>query len=126
MANETINSIPLTPPIHEVEFDVTPHGALVTTTNSFGSYSWNDVEPTMYHHLINTLLTFTASTRASADIAEWYWDFGDGTSGTGATVTHTYTTLNRGLMVHLRATATNGQVAYASMNLMLIDSGGLT
>jgi uncharacterized delta-60 repeat protein len=34
----------------------------------------------------------TASTAVSGAIVDWAWDFGDGASGTGATVTHTYDT----------------------------------
>jgi hypothetical protein len=32
----------------------------------------------------------TASTAIKGEISSWHWDFGDGTTGTGSTVTHTY------------------------------------
>jgi PKD repeat protein len=51
----------------------------------------------------------TGSTDPDGDIAAYQWDFGDGTTGTGATPSHTYTGLGP-----------------QSVTLTVIDDGGLT
>ncbi|MEO0900085.1 MAG: PKD domain-containing protein [Bacteroidota bacterium] len=38
------------------------------------------------------LVTFTDATLADTTLVNWTWDFGDGTTGTGQTVQHVYTT----------------------------------
>ncbi|MFN8602298.1 MAG: PKD domain-containing protein [Candidatus Binatia bacterium] len=45
----------------------------------------------------------------NATIASWAWDFGDGTSGTGAVVNHTYDTPGE-YFASLTVTDTNGRV----------------
>jgi PKD repeat protein len=59
-------------------------------------------------------LTFdgTASRPAVGDIVRYYWDFGDGTTATGAVVQHTYTYANR-FVVTLSVTDEGGGVGVA-------------
>lgn len=121
---ETVNLIPLTPPSLTPKFDVTPHGLVVTISNTYATYTWNsyDSVPAMYHHALNTSLTFTGSlmeTILSPVIIEWYWIFGDGSTAIGQTATHTYTILSPEVFCHLRVTDNQGTKAYASMNMLL-------
>lgn len=50
---------------------------------------------------IDTAITFTAATRPGAPIASYEWNFGDGTTGHGPVVTHTFTVANAQLRVSL-------------------------
>gem|GEM_PF-4720336 len=51
----------------------------------------------------------SASTAVSGTIVDWQWNFGDGTTGSGATVTHTYTSLGN-YFATLTVTDSNGRV----------------
>lgn len=42
--------------------------------------------------IVGDTVTFTSNSTSTGSIQSWQWDFGDDTSGEGATVTHTYTT----------------------------------
>lgn len=69
----------------------------------------------------NTLITFTAAVTldAGAQVAEYRWDFGDGSVGFGATVGHTYKVSTPETRTSLTVTDTNRQVISCSkvMNL---------
>jgi hypothetical protein len=126
---EVVTSIPRVKPTHKVSIDVTPHRGVV----SYGSYTWAEEHldddtskpvtvPAMYYHNADELLTFTATVTpglTTPNIVEYYWDFGDGVEKTGNPVTHTYTTSSPETICHCRARDANGDVAWASMNLML-------
>lgn len=97
-------------------FDVTPHGDVVT----LGDLTWEGD----YHHAVGQELTFTPVLRYfQTEVAEYFWDFGDGTYAVGdpdtGEATHTYTVANPGTIAHLRVTDAQGNRAFASMNLML-------
>jgi uncharacterized delta-60 repeat protein len=64
----------------------------------------------------------TASTANNgATIVDWFWDFGDGTTGSGATVNHTYRT-GGDFYANLTVTDSNGQVNLVPLlNLVSID-----
>jgi len=114
---ETINAykpLPL-PPVATI--DVTPHGAAVSVTTPLGTYTWPDV----FNHATSTTLTFTGtvSSMLPVTVAEWYWDFGDGTTGVGNGITHAYLYPDPSLIVNLRVTTDQGVVAYSSLPLML-------
>lgn len=62
-------------------------------------------------------VTFDAS-RSSSDIVEYLWSFGDGTTGSGLTVSHTYT--DRGTYTaFLSVTAQNGDTAQAEVTIVV-------
>lgn len=133
---ETVTSIPVPRPPFTASFTATPTGTVV----SYGAYTWaeqhlkdasgNEVVPTvvtvpaMYHHSINTALTFTAIVTPALgipNITEFYWDFGDGVkiTTTSPTITHTYRYDAPGTIAHLKATDSFGISAWSSMNMML-------
>jgi hypothetical protein len=124
--SDTINAIPTKQSGLLIRFDVTPHGAVVAAATSYDSYAWaassaHGTLPAMYYHDINATLSFDGvlvSTGLPVTVAEWFWDFGDGTTAVGQSVTHIYRYANP-TIAHLRATDTNGNQAWASMNLML-------
>ncbi|MDD5764598.1 MAG: PKD domain-containing protein, partial [Candidatus Bipolaricaulis anaerobius] len=63
------------------------------------------------------LITFDAS-RSSSGIVEYLWSFGDGTTGSGLTVSHTYT--DRGTYTaFLTVTAQNGDTAQAEVAIVV-------
>jgi len=62
-------------------------------------------------------VTFDAS-RSSSDIVEYLWSFGDGATGSGLTVSHTYT--DRGTYtVFLTVTTQNGDTAQAEVAVVV-------
>ncbi len=118
---EVINSHPVLRPPAEVSFDVTPHGNVV----AFGGYTWSASAhaPAMYEHQVGVQLTFTGAVQnipVNYGIVDWYWDFGDGTFGSGQVVQKTYRVVVPGMIAHLRTTDQWGGRSYASMNLMLV------
>lgn len=127
---EVVTSIPLVKPTHKVKIDITPHGSVV----SHGAYTWpaqdipgleEEAVPAMFYHAINEELTFHATPIKGIDpidIVEYLWDLGDGTEAIGQTVTHTYRAASPEFVVHCRARARNGDLAWASMNPMLLPS----
>jgi hypothetical protein len=128
--DDVINSIPVVAQDFIVRFDVTPHSAVVGTSTTYASYTWaantahGDLVA-MYQHDINVSLTFTAAvvnTGIAVTVAEYFWDFGDGTTATGNGATHTYKYANPSTIAHLRATDTQGRQSWSSMNLMLQGS----
>lgn len=56
----------------------------------------------------NTLITFTASVRAGTPVMAYEWDFGDGTTGHGPVVTHTFLIANPQVRVSLCVTDASG------------------
>lgn len=118
LVRETVNSRPATKPLPRISFDVTPTYGVVSVSTTSGTYTWSDV----FYHPVNALLTFTATLADDPFdfvIDEWFWDFGDGTTAVGQTVTHKYHNLNLNTTAHLRATDSENHVTYVSMNLML-------
>lgn len=110
---------------HQVTIGASPQGSEATFSTAYGTYPPAGQTPTVYHHAINTLLTFTAtivSGTNTANIVEYYWDFGDGTeaSTTSNTVTHTYKTATLDTIAHVRTRDANGDEAWASLNMMLV------
>jgi len=130
---EIINSRPIPKPAAKVTFDVTPHSGVVTFSTNYETYEWNETPlevqgepnriavPAMFYHDVGVELTFTASLREEnivRNIVEYFWDFGDGTTAVGQTVTKTFYIANPGIIAHLRVTEDTGQESFASMNLM--------
>jgi YD repeat-containing protein len=68
-----------------------------------------------YNGVINTAIQFNGGDSSDPDgsITSYQWNFGDGTSGTGVTVSHTYTTIGT-RTVTLTVTDNNGAQAGAS------------
>jgi hypothetical protein len=83
-ANDTIGQMGFSPPVHfttdtvlpTVSFTFSPQPPVPTYT--LGNFRWT--------------LEFdaTASSDAASGIATYYWDFGDGSNGTGVTTSHLY------------------------------------
>lgn len=105
-----------------LDFDWTPKSVALSYTVNGNTYPYakqadgitrsSDSRYTAYTTPSNTLLTFTASatTPSSLSITEYKWDFGDGTIGYGATVSHTYASASPQTQVTLVATdSLNGQ-----------------
>jgi PKD repeat protein len=72
--------------------------------------------------VINQSITFnaTASTAAPGHkIAEYDWDFGDGTSGTGQVATHTYTSPNASFVVTLKVIDDANRQATVSQTILV-------
>jgi PKD repeat protein len=70
-------------------------GATGVVTHSLTAIAPNVAPTALFTSNTNELTTtFDASTSNDSDgsIASWAWDFGDGTTGTGATASHTYAT----------------------------------
>jgi PKD repeat protein len=135
---ETVNSIPSVQPGYFIDFDVTPHGDIVTFQTMYAKYVYNETKvghpdnpdriamPAMYNHDVGRELTFTArivEPMLQLEVEEWYWDFGDGVFASGNPVTHTYHYPNPGTLAHVQARTTDGVISYATMNLMLYPSG---
>jgi YD repeat-containing protein len=95
------------------------------TSNGFGDYSasWNETvnQPPVAQHggpysgLSVTAIQFNGSNSSDSDggITSYQWNFGDGTSGNGATVSHSYATPGS-RTVALTVTDNNGAQAGAS------------
>ena len=65
----------------------------------------------------------SASTAVNGTIVDWAWDFGDGTTGSGATVTHTYNTPGD-YFASLTVTDSNGHVNLVPLlNLVTVTDG---
>lgn len=142
---EVVTSLPFERPPHRVVMDVTPHGPLELPPVVGGDYGprYKDdnvllaqVLPGMYHHSINTTLTFKADIIpgvVAPSISQVIFDFGDGvtafatlTSPLHYEVTHTYQAPNPGVIAHCKAIDANGDIAYASMNMLLAYGNSLT
>lgn len=98
--SEVLSTVTVPLPPVEVSFDVTPK----STAYNVSGWTWPAVGsvPAVYTYLVNTSLTFTATTVEPIDdvtVEEVRWRFGDGTEATGTTVTHTYTMV-REMIVH--------------------------
>src|SRR5579884_1676452 len=61
-----------------------------------------------------------ATSESGAAITSYFWDFGDGTTGTGPKVDHTYTA-SRGYTAQLTATDSNSQQGSAHVNINVSD-----
>jgi len=59
------------------------------------------------------------SSVSDGSIVRWSWDFGDGTVGEGANVTHVYKKARGQYTVNLTVTDTAGQNATASFNISI-------
>lgn len=121
---ETINSSPIPYAAPAVGIGITPNAEIVSVTTNYGSYTYNNA-PIMYYHDAGQPLTFTGTLTAYTpfNIVEWYWDFGDGTNGTGNPTSHTYAFGGEDLIVHVRVTDDQGRVAWGSINPMLRRTG---
>lgn len=121
---ETINSTPLTYPTPSVNISLSPNAEIVSITNNYGTYTYNNA-PIMYYHDTGVPLTFTASLTTFAPFTpiEYFWDFGDGTNGTGNPIDHTYQFDGQDVIAHVRVTDNQGRVAWGSLNPMLRRGG---
>lgn len=117
---ETLNNIriPECPPA--VTMTVSPEGAPVSITADGVTYVWTDKK----HHRAGTALTFTAVVTGlppNITDVEHFWDFGDGHSGYGSTVTHTYTFASPAV-VRLKVTDSIGRVTETAQVMSLVPS----
>ena len=64
----------------------------------------------------------SASTDSDCDIVNYSWDFGDGTTGVGATPLHAYA-LAGGYVATLTVTDTDGLMTSSSVNVTIVDTG---
>jgi YD repeat-containing protein len=102
------------------------------TSNGFGDYSpsWNETmnQPPVAQHggpysgVTGTVIQFNGSNSSDADgaITSYQWIFGDGTSGSGATVSHSYATPGA-RTVTLTVTDNNGAQASASTSATIAN-----
>ncbi|MDP6155423.1 MAG: PKD domain-containing protein [Candidatus Thermoplasmatota archaeon] len=71
---------------------------------------------------VNETVTFTAGGGdEDGNISSWVWDFGDGTTGAGRTVTHLYRTSQK-YTIELNMTDNDGGWSSISKNLFIFDS----
>ena len=68
--------------------------------------------------IVNTLVTFTASTSGGMSPYAISWNFGDGATGTGSSVTHTYTAANT-FSVTETATDSTSHTATSSQTILV-------
>ncbi len=66
----------------------------------------------------------SASADPDCDIVSYAWNFGDGNTGTGATILHSYTTAGS-YVVTLTVTDNDGLTASASATVTVVDTGPL-
>lgn len=114
---EILQSKPINPNTYKITFTATPtHGSITLAFG--GGYTWTD----KFYHNINEVITFTGTLTGlpTSAILAWDWDFGDGTRGSGQTITHTYKAYSPTTTAHLRVQLSNGWTDIASMNMMLI------
>jgi hypothetical protein len=68
----------------------------------------------------------TSTAITNATIVDWFWDFGDGTTGSGATVSHTFR-IGGDFYASLTVTDSNGQVNLIPLlNLVSVSGNGST
>lgn len=82
-----------------------------TVTYDDESYDWNPVADAggLYHSEVNDVITFDGSNSISdaGEITSYHWDFGDGETGDGSLITHSYS--EEGIyVVTLTVTDSNG------------------
>jgi PKD repeat protein len=98
---------------------VDTHGNLVTSTHtvSVGSAPTSSFTATPSTHAPGTLLSFNGTSSSDPDagisIASYSWNFGDGSTGSGATTSHAYSALGT-YTVTLTATNSLGLTANSS------------
>jgi hypothetical protein len=113
---DTINSPALPPPQVAPSFDFVPKGAVFTYVAGQNSYVPVDGAGNFYYYVsTGNAVTFTASVAIpSGDISilEYYWDFGDGGTGYGSPVAHTYKAGNLNIQCVLRVTDNYGRRFY--------------
>ncbi len=74
--------------------------------------------------VVNVPVTFGAgATDVAGGTVTYAWDFGDGTTGSGATVTHIYTTPGS-FTVTVTMTGSNGGVTTATLPITVVSAGG--
>jgi PKD repeat protein len=78
---------------------------------------YSDFTASNYGPCVNTAVNFTALTSPGAT---YTWDFGDGSTGTGATISHTYTGVYQPASVVL--TVSDGVNTVSSTHLIFVDS----
>jgi len=66
------------------------------------------------------------STCSPSSISSYAWDFGDGTTGTGALATHTFSTSPNTYSVKLTITCSNGTTANVTRTISWSIGGGTT
>jgi hypothetical protein len=116
-----IISTPIPPkPRGSVGFTTSPLGSAITF--AIGGGVWVSGA---HRTAINTAITFTASTTVP-DVIRYEWDLGDGTTGFGQQIVHTYRIPNPHLRAVLRVTDASGVVYSTSHQIYLEDSGGPT
>ncbi|MBC8319923.1 MAG: PKD domain-containing protein, partial [Bacteroidetes bacterium] len=72
-----------------------------------------------YNACVNTPINFTGL--SSSNIVLWYWDFGDGQTGTGQNPSHIYATWGN-MMVSLTVTDINGCSETSHQSLIIVQS----
>jgi hypothetical protein len=116
-----INGVLLTPSLIELSFAWTPEHTYTYTAP-------NGQVITAPSAAVNTMLTFTATTRISNQgnditgnltIIEYRWDFGDGVVGYGNPVGHTYKITNFQAQAALRVTDSKGRQWFTRAQLYL-------
>jgi hypothetical protein len=107
--DDTINIVSQPNPSVEVSFTTAPQGATFTFTAGTTVYT-----TTSKYTAPNTAITFTPSVilplaPTNLHVVEYYWDFGDGVTGYGSPVTHTYTLSGTSPQAVLRVTDNYGR-----------------
>lgn len=96
-----------------VAFEIEPNDLGPVVSYSFGgeNFPQDPGNPRFqsHHVLTNTQIHLTASVKpATTPIVEWHWDFGDGVTGYGPTISHTYITASSQTQIVLTGTLEDG------------------
>lgn len=110
---ETINSHGKTVQKVFARFEINPEDLGPLVSYGFGGNNFPE-EPgnaryQSYRILTNTEVRLTGSVSPSVPVVEYFWDFGDGSTGYGPEITHTYITASPQTQIVLTATLVDGR-----------------